>query len=563
MEKDSARRDTSVRNGLLADVSHRLLSPALVETKASREAPLEKSSAGPLSRDIAPGDIAIETAEPSSKKIDIPAVKDSVSAAVEQGGAHEWMPASKLDKIKHKKDKKRKKGSSKHTHHRHRHTSSSPSPGRDIRGSLRASPSLPSSRPYDEEGKSERSNPEASGGMLEKVDLAASTYQREKRKETALSERDTLKSSFQKKKKDIREEYSEDVYERRPHRGERSGHRTSGFMEEDAFKRPRSRERMDAERNKSEYEGTSYSKRKRHVSLSPSIERSVDKSNDGSKKIRMTGKSTEEEDETSKSATNGTFSSKNNQKEDSSLLDASEKHQETSQTASSKKILSLEEMMERKKKEERPSRILFFSKEQRTSLHQKWETEKKISQEKREKEEIQSRREFLMQEEMERERARRERHKERETERLQREGERKNREDDERKRRESYNFKDRRTKSRQDESKSSLASLDLLNLPINEMRARQQDLDPNKKHWTEKDCSEMTERDWRIFREDFEIYLKGGRVPPPIRTWAESPLSWELLEAIRKAGYDRPTPIQMQALPIALEQRDLIGIAET
>lgn len=56
---------------------------------------------------------------------------------------------------------------------------------------------------------------------------------------------------------------------------------------------------------------------------------------------------------------------------------------------------------------------------------------------------------------------------------------------------------------------------------------------------------------------------QGGRVPPPIRTWAESALPWELIEAVKRANYERPTPIQMQAIPIALEQRDLIGIAET
>ncbi|XP_026192501.1 DEAD-box ATP-dependent RNA helicase 21 [Cyclospora cayetanensis] len=82
-------------------------------------------------------------------------------------------------------------------------------------------------------------------------------------------------------------------------------------------------------------------------------------------------------------------------------------------------------------------------------------------------------------------------------------------------------------------------------------------------HWSTKKREEMTERDWRIFREDFEIYLKGGRVPPPIRTWAEAELPWELIEAVKQANYERPTPIQMQAIPIALEMRDLIGIAET
>uniref|UniRef100_A0A8C9LLV9 RNA helicase n=1 Tax=Piliocolobus tephrosceles TaxID=591936 RepID=A0A8C9LLV9_9PRIM len=87
--------------------------------------------------------------------------------------------------------------------------------------------------------------------------------------------------------------------------------------------------------------------------------------------------------------------------------------------------------------------------------------------------------------------------------------------------------------------------------------------DVQNKHWSEKKREEMTDRDWRIFREDNEIYIKGGIVPPPIRTWEESGLSPDLLKAIKKAKYDKPTPIQMQAIPISLEMRDLIGIAET
>mmetsp|Transcript_50465 Transcript_50465/g.117807 ORF Transcript_50465/g.117807 Transcript_50465/m.117807 type:complete len:747 (+) Transcript_50465:98-2338(+) len=87
--------------------------------------------------------------------------------------------------------------------------------------------------------------------------------------------------------------------------------------------------------------------------------------------------------------------------------------------------------------------------------------------------------------------------------------------------------------------------------------------DDNKVHWTDKPVEEMTSRDWRIFREDFQIFIRGGRVPNPMRIWAEGPLPWELLEAIHKVGYSRPTPIQMQAIPIAAENRDMICIAET
>eukprot|EP00914_Ancora_sagittata_P028911 GHVO01057049.1.p1 GENE.GHVO01057049.1~~GHVO01057049.1.p1 ORF type:complete len:825 (+),score=185.62 GHVO01057049.1:32-2476(+) len=82
-------------------------------------------------------------------------------------------------------------------------------------------------------------------------------------------------------------------------------------------------------------------------------------------------------------------------------------------------------------------------------------------------------------------------------------------------------------------------------------------------HWSAKDRLNMRDRDWRIFREDNDIYIKGGKVPPPIREWGEAELAPELLEAIKEVGYKTPTPIQMQAIPISLEQRDLIGIAET
>eukprot|EP00746_Dinoflagellata_sp_MGD_P071167 gnl/MRDRNA2_/MRDRNA2_29028_c0_seq1.p1 gnl/MRDRNA2_/MRDRNA2_29028_c0~~gnl/MRDRNA2_/MRDRNA2_29028_c0_seq1.p1 ORF type:complete len:768 (+),score=192.48 gnl/MRDRNA2_/MRDRNA2_29028_c0_seq1:123-2426(+) len=84
-----------------------------------------------------------------------------------------------------------------------------------------------------------------------------------------------------------------------------------------------------------------------------------------------------------------------------------------------------------------------------------------------------------------------------------------------------------------------------------------------KIHWSEKPLGDMTDRDWRILKEDFEIAVRGGRVPKPLRVWAESPLPWELLEGIHQAGYTRPTPIQMQGIPIACQNRDMIGIAET
>ncbi|KAJ9492557.1 Pre-mRNA-splicing ATP-dependent RNA helicase, partial [Penicillium thymicola] len=83
------------------------------------------------------------------------------------------------------------------------------------------------------------------------------------------------------------------------------------------------------------------------------------------------------------------------------------------------------------------------------------------------------------------------------------------------------------------------------------------------KHWSEKDLSHMRERDWRIFKEDFNIAAKGGSVPNPMRSWEESLLPKRLLELVDRVGYKDPTAIQRAAIPIAMQSRDLIGVAVT
>ncbi|KAF9879273.1 pre-mRNA-splicing ATP-dependent RNA helicase PRP28 [Colletotrichum karsti] len=83
------------------------------------------------------------------------------------------------------------------------------------------------------------------------------------------------------------------------------------------------------------------------------------------------------------------------------------------------------------------------------------------------------------------------------------------------------------------------------------------------KHWSKKALDEMRERDWRIFKEDFGIATKGGLIPNPMRSWQESGLPRRLLDIVDRVGYTEPTPIQRAAIPIALQARDLIGVAVT
>ncbi|KAF6265401.1 pre-mRNA-splicing ATP-dependent RNA helicase [Scenedesmus sp. NREL 46B-D3] len=82
-------------------------------------------------------------------------------------------------------------------------------------------------------------------------------------------------------------------------------------------------------------------------------------------------------------------------------------------------------------------------------------------------------------------------------------------------------------------------------------------------HWSEKPLSKMTERDWRIFREDFNISYKGNANTLPLRNWDEAGLPEPLRMAVDFVQYDKPSPIQMASIPLGLKQLDVIGVAET
>jgi len=111
----------------------------------------------------------------------------------------------------------------------------------------------------------------------------------------------------------------------------------------------------------------------------------------------------------------------------------------------------------------------------------------------------------------------------------------------------------RRTELEKDQEKSRLKKL--------QRKEDKQKFDD--RHWSDKEPENMTERDWRIFREDYNISIKGGNVANPIRHWRESNIPEAILDIIDSVGYKEPSPIQRQAIPIGLTNRDIIGVAET
>ena len=65
-----------------------------------------------------------------------------------------------------------------------------------------------------------------------------------------------------------------------------------------------------------------------------------------------------------------------------------------------------------------------------------------------------------------------------------------------------------------------------------------------------------------FFTKSYSCSL-GGNIPHPLRSWEESAIPTQILEIVDKVGYKEPSPIQRQAIPIGLQNRDIIGIAET
>lgn len=78
------------------------------------------------------------------------------------------------------------------------------------------------------------------------------------------------------------------------------------------------------------------------------------------------------------------------------------------------------------------------------------------------------------------------------------------------------------------------------------------------------ELARMTEEEVDEFRSKLEnIRVRGKDCPKPVKTWAQTGVSLKLLDVLKKNNYEKPTPIQAQAIPAIMSGRDLIGIAKT
>lgn len=59
------------------------------------------------------------------------------------------------------------------------------------------------------------------------------------------------------------------------------------------------------------------------------------------------------------------------------------------------------------------------------------------------------------------------------------------------------------------------------------------------------------------------IKVTGPDPPHPVSSFGHFGFDDSLIKVIRKSEYTQPTPIQAQAIPVALSGRDVLGIAKT
>ncbi|KAL9967663.1 hypothetical protein ACROYT_G025930 [Oculina patagonica] len=82
-------------------------------------------------------------------------------------------------------------------------------------------------------------------------------------------------------------------------------------------------------------------------------------------------------------------------------------------------------------------------------------------------------------------------------------------------------------------------------------------------YFEHEEIAKLTEHEVQDLRKKLGMKVSGALPSRPSISFAHFGFDEQLMGAIRKSDYTQPTPIQCQAIPIALSGRDIIGIAKT
>lgn len=84
-----------------------------------------------------------------------------------------------------------------------------------------------------------------------------------------------------------------------------------------------------------------------------------------------------------------------------------------------------------------------------------------------------------------------------------------------------------------------------------------------KKNKTKEQLAEQQKEQIAHLRKINRINVNGFDVPDPIDSFDKMNINETLLNNIKSNGFTEPTPIQMQTIPLMMDQRELIGCAPT
>jgi len=88
--------------------------------------------------------------------------------------------------------------------------------------------------------------------------------------------------------------------------------------------------------------------------------------------------------------------------------------------------------------------------------------------------------------------------------------------------------------------------------------------EPMKTMWRPpKFLREMSQTKQDKVRDKMNILVGGDDIPPPCKTFREMKYPSSVIRALKEKGITKPSPIQVQGLPVANAGRDMIGIAFT
>jgi ATP-dependent RNA helicase DDX41 len=68
---------------------------------------------------------------------------------------------------------------------------------------------------------------------------------------------------------------------------------------------------------------------------------------------------------------------------------------------------------------------------------------------------------------------------------------------------------------------------------------------------------------WQAVRDEWHMEVEGPDIPPPLKRFIDMKFPKPITDFLKEKGIKKPTPIQMQGLPVALAGRDMVGIAFT